>query len=118
MQCYIVLEQYAFSPADVFAQVTIKEYLTFLIYSLEYRAMVMEQMSHEREQLYLKEHPNVNDQEDGYGVVLLFFAIRDLNGKSKHLLSSTRMLYYGFKYCFQSYRRGSFTFNRERQSFD
>ena len=64
----------------MFAMVTIKDYLLFLVYALEYRAMVMEQMSHEREQKYLDEHPNPEDREDGYGVILLNFCIRDLNG--------------------------------------
>jgi hypothetical protein len=65
----------------MFARVTIKDYLQFLVYGLEYRALVMEQMSHEKETKYLAEHPNVEDREDGYGVVLLNFCIRDLQGE-------------------------------------
>jgi hypothetical protein len=76
-----VLEQYSFNPSDMFARVTIKDYLQFLVYGLEYRALVMEQMSHEKETKYLAEHPNVEDREDGYGVVLLNFCIRDLQGE-------------------------------------
>lgn len=64
----------------MFARVTIKDYLLFLVYGLEYRALVMEQMSHEREQKYLAEHPEPDDRADGYGVVLLNFCIRDLQG--------------------------------------
>lgn len=64
----------------MFARVTIKDYLLFLVYALEYRALVMEQMSHEKEMKYLEEHPNPEDREDGYGVVLLNFCIRDLQG--------------------------------------
>jgi hypothetical protein len=74
------LEQYSFSPADMLARVTIKDYLLFFVYALEYRALVMEQMSHEREQKYLEAHPNPKDRADGYGVVLLNFCIRDLQG--------------------------------------
>ncbi len=67
----------------MFARVTIKDYLQFLVYGLEYRALVMEQMSHEKEKKYLAEHSNVEDREDGYGVVLLNFCIRDLQGESR-----------------------------------
>ena len=55
------------------------EYLLFLIYCLEYRAMVMEQLSHEQELKYLSEHVE-EDRKDGYGVVLLNCYIRDLKG--------------------------------------
>lgn len=41
----------------------------------------MEQLSHERELEYLTAHPNPEDREEGYGVVLLNFCIRDLQGK-------------------------------------
>lgn len=76
-----MLEQYSFSPSDLLSRVTTKDYLLFLIYSLEYRALVMEQMSHEKELAYLAAHPNPEDREVGYGVVLLNFCIRDLQGK-------------------------------------
>lgn len=56
------------------------DYLTFLTYALEYRAIVMEQLSHEREMEYIRLHPNPDDREDGYGVMLLDFTIRDLKG--------------------------------------
>ena len=39
-------------------------------------------MSHEREQKYLADHPNVSDRVDGYGVILMDFTIRDLKGLS------------------------------------
>jgi hypothetical protein len=74
------MEQYNFSPATLFEQITPEEYLTYLKYSLEYRALVMEQLSHEREQAYLAAHPDPNTREDGYGVVLLNCWIRDLKG--------------------------------------
>ena len=76
----IVLEQYSFSPSELFARVTPKDYLQFLVYTLEYRALVMEQMSHEKEQEYLSKYPNPEDRKEGYGVVLLNFCIRDLHG--------------------------------------
>lgn len=60
--------------------VSIDDYLLFLTYALEYRAMVMEQMSHELEQLYIKQFPNEEDRTENYGVVLLDYTIRDLKG--------------------------------------
>lgn len=82
----LVLEQYSFSPSEVFNAVTTEQYLLFLIYTLEYRALVMEQMSHESEQEYLKQHPDPLSRSDGYGVVLLNYCIRDLNGNNIYLL--------------------------------
>jgi len=77
---HTVLEQYCFSPSEMFVRVTIQDYLLFLVYALEYRALVMEQMSHEEEMRYIEKYPNPDDRETGYGVVLLNFCIRDLNG--------------------------------------
>ena len=75
------MEMFDFSPKDVLEAISIQDYLVFLTYSLEYRAIVMEQMSHEREQEYLKEYPNPADRREGYGVVLLDYTIRDLKGR-------------------------------------
>ena len=47
---------------------------------MEYRALVMEQMSHESELEYLKQYPDPSSRSDGYGVVLLNYCLRDLNG--------------------------------------
>jgi hypothetical protein len=74
------LEQFNFSPKEVFKVIGMDDYLTFLTYCLEYRALVLEQVSHEREQAYLKAHPVEADREDGYGVIVLDFTIRDLKG--------------------------------------
>lgn len=74
------METFDFSPKEMFEAVTIKEYLHFLIYTLEYRALVLEQLSQEREQQYLQEHPDEGDREDGYGVTVMDYTIRDLRG--------------------------------------
>ena len=74
------MECYNFSPNDVLDAITIQDYLVFLTYTLEYRAIVMEQMSHEQEQRYIISHPDPDRRDDGYGVVLLDFTIRDLKG--------------------------------------
>lgn len=70
----------------MFTRVTIQDYLLFLVYALEYRALVMEQMSHEEEMKYIEKYPNPDDREAGYGVVLLNFCIRDLNGTCLFIL--------------------------------
>lgn len=74
------MEMFDFAPKDVLEAITVEDYLVFLTYSLEYRAIVLEQLSHEREQKYLKTHPRPQDREDGYGVVILDYTIRDLKG--------------------------------------
>lgn len=56
------------------------------MYTLEYRALIMEQMSHECEQEYLKQYPDPLSRSDGYGVVLLNYCIRDLNGNNIYYL--------------------------------
>lgn len=87
------METFDFSPKEMFEAVNIKEYLHFLIYTLEYRALVLEQMSHEREQAYLKEHPTQESREDGYGVTVMDYTIRDLKGVGMgHLGSKGRAL--------------------------
>eukprot|EP01035_Chromulina_nebulosa_P033588 gene33588-44984_t len=89
----LAFEAFDFIPKEVLKQVTIAEYLQFLTYALEYRAIVLEQMSHEREQKYLADHPNVSDLIDGYGVILMDFTIRDLKGVGlSHLGSEGRQL--------------------------
>ena len=74
------LEQYNFSPKEVFKAVSIEDYLIFLTYTLEYRSLVMEQFSNDKELEYLAAHPNEADRVDGYGVVIMDFTIRDLKG--------------------------------------
>lgn len=86
----LALERYCFSPAEVFKNITIEDYLLFLIYSLEYRSIILEQMSHEREIAYLAAHPNEEDRADGYGVILLDFTIRDLKGTPIISMASNR----------------------------
>lgn len=84
------MEQYGFSPKEVFKAVSIDDYLLFLTYALEYRAMVIEQLSYEKEVEYLKANPN---PEDGYGVILLDFTIRDFkNFGMGHIGSDGRAL--------------------------
>jgi len=89
----LAMETYDFSPKDVLDAISIEDFLKFLIYSLEYRSIVMEQMSHEREMRYLRDYPDPADRIDGYGVILLDLTIRDLKGIGiGHLGSKGRSL--------------------------
>lgn len=73
-------ESYNFLPKDVLKAVTPDEYLHFLIYTLEFRSMVLEQLSHEMEEDYINKHPLEEDRMDGYGVVMMDITIRDMKG--------------------------------------
>ena len=48
--CPICIEQYNFVPSEILKQITISEYVTFVIYSLEFKSLVLDQLSHQREQ--------------------------------------------------------------------
>ncbi len=74
------METFDFSPKELFESVKLEDYLTFLTYTLEYRALMLEQVSHEREERYLAEHPNPDDRTEGYGVIAMDYTIRDLKG--------------------------------------
>jgi hypothetical protein len=63
----------------VHAAITIDDYMEFLIYTLEFRAMILEQLSDEMEKKYLASTP-VCERKDGWGVVLKTCTIRDLGG--------------------------------------
>jgi hypothetical protein len=73
-------EALGFNPKIVFKTFTLEEYLLYLTYTLEFRTLVIEQMSHVAEQKYLKAHSGSVSDKDGYGVMLLDFTIRDLKG--------------------------------------
>jgi hypothetical protein len=76
----MVLEDYGFNPKAVAEAITIEEYMLFLIYCLEYRAMILEQLSDEMEAEYLQQHPDPATRKEGYGIVLKICCIRDLKG--------------------------------------
>ena len=83
------MEHYNFNPDDVLKVITIEDYLQFLIYCLEYRSLIVEQMSHELEIRQLS-NPE-RDLTVPYGVVMRICHIRDMNGISlSHLGKSGR----------------------------
>jgi hypothetical protein len=84
----ICVEQYAFSPSTVFDQISLEEYITFVIYSLEYKSLILEQLSEQKEREILKEYQQALTSSSPvdpntlppYGVILHTCVIRDLNG--------------------------------------
>lgn len=74
LQSPICVEQYNFSPSHVLTQITLQDYLVFTTYCLEYRSLIVEQLSEEREQQYLQ---SLSDEEKAkldslppYGVIV------------------------------------------------
>jgi hypothetical protein len=106
---YLAFEAFGFNPKEAFKVLTKEEYLVFLTYCLEYRAIVMEQMSHEYEEKYLRNHPDPSTRKDGYGVVLLFFSIRDMKGNLFCFLAF---------FCFSPSRLVLFLFRNWSESFE
>jgi hypothetical protein len=92
----VVYEFYGFDPDTVLNTITMEQYLEFMIYSLEYRACILEQMSVAKEQEYLKHHPDPASWEQ-YGECLKTCTIRDLKAigvqhisfKAKNLISAS-----------------------------
>ena len=78
----ICVEQYSFSPSNVLSQMTVEDYILFVKYSLEYRSMVVEQISEQRERAFLEARANSGDivSEEPYGIIVHTCVIRDLDG--------------------------------------
>jgi hypothetical protein len=47
---------YGFDPVKVLQEITREGYTTFIIYTLEYKALFLEQESERRERAYLEQH--------------------------------------------------------------
>lgn len=82
----ICVEQYNFTPSDVFKHINIDDYIHFVLYSLEYRSLVLEQMSEHRERTFLKglsQEERVKLETDmsskPYGVIVNTCVVRDLS---------------------------------------
>jgi hypothetical protein len=88
------LDTYKFKTCELKQRVNIEEYITFLIYSMEYRALVLEQMSERQEEAIVQKLLNggtlspkgdkcmVGTPVDSgfYGCIECFYCIRDLAG--------------------------------------
>ena len=86
------MEMFNFSPSEVLSAVSKEEYSLFMIYLLEYRSLILEQMSCEAEER-LKRSPGIEQltrmDANGitYGVLLSCLIIRDFEGLGLHHVS-------------------------------
>ena len=77
----VSLETFNFEPKDVMKIITTDQYLEFLAYTLEYKALIVEQLSEEREKRFLASYDNNPPYTpEGYGVIVKVNIIRDLDG--------------------------------------
>jgi hypothetical protein len=77
----IALETFNFNLKDVMKEITIDDYLTFLSYTLEYKALILEQISEERERALLARCKERNEEPpENYGIIQKVCIIRDLEG--------------------------------------
>ena len=74
--CPICVDQYNFSPSHVLDKISLEDYVKYTIYSLEFRSMILEQLSQEREQ----ELRGTEATEDIKGIIVQTCVIRDLAG--------------------------------------
>lgn len=85
--CPIVVDQYNFSPQTLLDSFTIEDYILYATYCLEYRQIILEQMSEEREEAYLcsltplerEEAEKMDSDKPCYGVITQSCVIRDLS---------------------------------------
>jgi hypothetical protein len=81
----ICVEQYNFIPSEVFKHINIDDYITFVMYSLEYRSLIVEQLSEQRERAFLAKLPAEERQAldkpgaEPYGVLVNTCVLRDLS---------------------------------------
>ena len=77
----LAVEIYGFDPAKVLKELSKDEFVTFMIYTLEYKALFLEQESEMRERAYLDKYDGKPPYDpNGYGVILQHCIIRDFNG--------------------------------------
>jgi CRAL/TRIO domain len=77
----ISMERFCFQPDVVLREITKDQYIIFMIYMMEYKILVLEQMADEREKEFLARWNNRPPiTEKGYGVLLTTTVIRDFAG--------------------------------------
>ena len=75
----VSVERFNFSPSEALKMVPKDRYILFFIYCLEYKVLIMEQLSDEKER---QNKASSKDSHCSYGVVLSSFYFRDFNGFS------------------------------------
>lgn len=77
----IAFETYNFSPSHLLKTVSIEDYKRFVVYCLQYKTLIIEQLSELKERQFLEQydgHPT--ETENGYGIILQCTIIRCLKG--------------------------------------
>jgi len=90
------VERYNFSPSEALKVIPTEDYIKFQIYTMEYKILVMEQLSNSKEKAklaHLQRELKHQQKVDGatsptYGVVLRSFYFRDFEGFSLEHLGS------------------------------
>lgn len=85
--CPVVLDQYNFSPQDLLNNFTLEDYILYATYCLEYRQIILEQISEERESAFLStltdeekaDIDRLDSDKPPYGVIAQSCVIRDLS---------------------------------------
>jgi len=82
----ICVEQYNFTPSEVFKYITIEDYILFVLYSLEFKSLIVEALSEQREQAFLhsltsaeRKELEINPHSKPYGVIVNICVVRDLS---------------------------------------
>ena len=79
--CPLMIDQYCFSPTNVMEQITLEECLNFVIHCLEYRSIILEQLSEEAERKKIQSMiAGTRQSSEPYGTILHACVIRDLRG--------------------------------------
>lgn len=87
----IAFETFYYSPSEVMKKHSMEEWNEWMNYTLQYKNMVIEQVSELQERALLKEyngHPPCSP-EQGYGIILQCTSIRCLKGMGMEFLSSS-----------------------------
>ncbi len=86
MGCPVCVDQYDFSPSEVLKIITIQDYILYIMYTLEYRSLILEQLSDEREKSIIQSQKQAIEsgtspsQLEPYGQIAQITVIRDLKG--------------------------------------
>lgn len=90
----IALELYGFSPTALAAAVPMEDYKRFVVYSLQYKSIIIEQLSELKERNYLLScGGNPPPSEHGYGVILQCTIIRCLKGLTMEFMGISLIEY-------------------------
>jgi hypothetical protein len=85
----IAVETYEYSPKAILAGKSIDNYAIYMIYCMEYKMTIVEQISELKERKYLEAcNYNPPELQHGYGVILQCTIIRDLAHVSMEFMSA------------------------------